>query len=410
MFQVNMICHLWDLLDEGVGEVLDRLQGELGVSGVCVPVVCPPLAQLRCRPGAGPRIFRTRGGAFFTPQEAYYQATRCKPAASSWLKNRNPLQLVAEQCRKRKLDCRAVVHSSSAGLLARHHPQTAAKTVFGDAWPERVCLVNPDVQALLVGLCRDLAENYQLSAIEMRGFHTGRIRPDSLGFDPPFDLGPGGYALLQMCFCESCRQLADRGSEVSPGVGPESAARSAEVRLRRIFEAGPAAGGLDLTWEQLLADDAPLRKHAASQWRALAGLLESIRRECDCPVILHTYDDLLQGAAGTHPLADGGAIGAAAAVLAHVRGTSQSETDEVARTVVGLAGPGQGAEVEIRPYVGQPADAEPTDAPALVRNLSRLVELGIRSVNLDNCGQIPESAWPGVKQAIRFARRTTADA
>ena len=410
MFQANMICHLWDLLDEGVEEVLDRLQGELGVSGVCVPVVCPPQAQLRCRPGAGPRIFRTRGGAFFAPQDAYYQATRCKPAASGWLKNRNPLQLVAEQCRKRKLDCRAVVHSSSTALLARRHAQAAAKTVFGDAWPERICLVNPDVQALLVGLCRDLAENYQLSAIELRGFHMGRIRPDSLGFDPPFDLGPGGYALLQMCFCESCRQRADSSSEVSHDLGPESAARSAETRLRRILEAGPATGGLGLTPEQLLADDAPLREHAAGQWRALAGLLESICRECDCPVILHTYDDLIQGAARDHPLADGEPIRGPAAVLAHVRSVSLSETEEVARTVVGLAGPGQGAEVEIRPYVGQPVDAEPTGAPALVRNLSRLVELGVRSVNLDDYGRIPEAAWPGVKQAIRFARRTTADA
>ncbi|MHC4089982.1 MAG: hypothetical protein ACYSVY_06835, partial [Planctomycetota bacterium] len=397
MFGVNMICHLWDFLDEGVEEVLDRLQGELGVTGVCVPVVCGPLSQLRCRPDAAPRVFRSRGGLFFAPDDAYYQGTRCKPPTSEWLKSRNPLQQIADGCHKRGLACRGVVDTSSVALLAARHPQAAAKTVFGDAWPDRVCLVNPDVQALFVGLCRDLVANYGLKAIELSEFHSGRIGQACRSLVSPFGLGRGAHTLLGLCFCESCRQRSDR-RPASNGAEVGSAARSAEMRLRRIFETGQP---LDLAADRLLADEPPLRAYVEGQWRAIADLLEAICRDSGCPVILHTYQDLIHAGTDPHPLAEGGAIRDLSGVLTHVANAAGSEAEEAARTVVGLAGPSQSAEVQIRPYAGQPPESPPDDAPALVRSLSRLVELGVRSVNLDNYGQLPETAWSGIKQATR---------
>ena len=155
MLRVHLICHPWDLLDEGVDEVLARLHGELGVTGVCVPAVCAPLATLRTRPGVSPRIFRTRGGLFFAPGEDYYQATRCTPAVSTWLKGRNPLRRIADGCRKLGLDCRAMAACSTAGRIVARHPHAAAKTVFGDPWPDRLCPINPDAQAFLIAVCRD---------------------------------------------------------------------------------------------------------------------------------------------------------------------------------------------------------------------------------------------------------------
>ena len=52
MFQTLVSCYLWDLVDEGIEEVLDRLQGEAGATGVGVGVCCPRTAVLR--PHRGP--------------------------------------------------------------------------------------------------------------------------------------------------------------------------------------------------------------------------------------------------------------------------------------------------------------------------------------------------------------------
>lgn len=417
MFQVHLICHLWDLLDEGVDEVLDRLQGELGLAGVCVPVVCPPVALLRARPpGAPGRIFRSRGGLFFAPQEEYYQATRCKPVVSTWLKGRSAsagLRRVADGCRKHGLAFRVVVATSAAGRMTARNPHAAAKTVFGDSWPDRLCLVNPDVRSFVVGLCRDLADNYGPTAIELTELHVGRVGRRRAGAESVagLDLGPGGRALLELCFCESCRQLdQDGGPRQAGGLDIASAVRSAEVRLSRVLETGRA---IDQTANQVLGDDPALCAHVKSQWRALTDLVQTVRKEIACELIVHAYDDSVRAAADPCPLTDGGPAPLDAILIRHgwVEQPSGEDVESVARSAVARAGPGTRAELQIPVYELCQAtvpDATQVAASVLVRTLSRLAELGIASVSLDSYGQVPASALTGVKQAVRFARRVPA--
>jgi hypothetical protein len=396
VFQVHLICHPWDLLDEGVDEVLDRLQGELGVSGVCVPVVCPPLAVLRARPGAWPRVFRTRGGLFFAPREEHYQATRYAPVVSTWLKGRDPLRRIAEGCRKHNLACRAVVATSTAGRMTTRHPYGTAKTVFGDPWPDRLCLVNPDVQSFLVGVCRDLADNYGPTAIELTELHAGRIGERSGGLGPGFDMGPGGEALLRTCFCESCRQLDRTGS-----VDVASAARSAENRLLGVLETGRPIGQMA---SEVLAEDPALGAYVECQWRALTGLVRAVRNAVGCGLIVHAYDDLVSATAVPYPPRGDGAP-LVDAVLTPVERPSGEHVESAARTALARAGPGTDAELQVPACALCGGTATSPDAAMLVRTLSRLAELGIASVNLDSYGQIPAAGLTGVKQAVRFAGR-----
>jgi len=37
MFQTTLWCYLWDLVDEGIDEVLDRLKGQAGVTAIIQP-------------------------------------------------------------------------------------------------------------------------------------------------------------------------------------------------------------------------------------------------------------------------------------------------------------------------------------------------------------------------------------
>src|SRR5262249_48576048 len=100
MFQATMCCNLWDLVDEGIDTVLDRLKGEAGITGISVPLSCPVDTYFRPHQGVSPRRFRTRGGVQFQPHSQTYASTRLRPIVAEWLRKTNPLTQVAEACAK----------------------------------------------------------------------------------------------------------------------------------------------------------------------------------------------------------------------------------------------------------------------------------------------------------------------
>ncbi|MCP4250348.1 MAG: hypothetical protein GY778_25170 [bacterium] len=402
MLDVRMICHLWELGDERPEVVLDRLQGEIGVTGITVPIACPPLARLRLRPGSAGRVFRSSGGLFFAPRPAYYQATRCQPPVAAWLRNRNPLADLAEQCARRDLQCRVVVGAATLGLLASRHPQVAVRNAFDDPAPDRVCLVNPDVQALIGGICRDLTEGYPLTGIELAEFHTGRTGRMPADCDTPFDLGVGGRCLLNICFCASCRQLG-LDAVATDRLDAEAAARSAKTRLEATLETGRP---MTQTLDQLVADDEALGPYLNAQWHALARCLDNVIRDGAAEVTLHTYGDLIGSSADEHPLIRGGAIPRIRAVSTFAPFDTDAGLENAAQAIRRLAGEQMRPELRVRPYTARPPHDRAPDAQFLVRNLNRLAELGIAAVDLDGYGRLPARTWPELHQAIRFARRT----
>jgi len=400
VFEVQLICHAWDLVEEGVEEVLDRLAGELGVSGICVPVVCPPLALLRTLPGVSPRIFRTRGGLFFAPREEYYQATRCKPVVSSWLKGRDPLRRIVEGCREHGLSCRAVVATSTVGRMTGRYPHAAAKTVFGDPWDDRLCLVNPDVRSFLVAVCRDLADNYGLTGIELAELHAGRVGRPGGRIDAGFEMGRGGAALLGTCFCESCRQLGQVGG--GPALDVDAAVHWTEARLLDVFETGRP---IDQPLSRVFAEDGPMRAYVEAQWKGVVELARSIRSAVGCELIVHAYGDAICAAGSPYPLGDGQLPPLVDGVLTQVEGPVGADVAAIAEAGLLGSGPGARAELQIRAHRPDEGAGTPPDPALLVQTLSRLAEFGIASVDLDNYGQIPVALLPGLKQAVRFARR-----
>ena len=166
MTSYYLTAYPWDLLDEGLDPVLDRLQGEVGVTGVALWVASPPVTRLRPRE-VQPRVFRTRGGLFFKPDESRYEATRLKPVVSTWLKSRDVFARIAEGCARRGLLLRALVSASQTGRLAEKYPAMACKNAFGDESRSSLCLVHPDVRAYLLALVCDLASGNALAGVVM---------------------------------------------------------------------------------------------------------------------------------------------------------------------------------------------------------------------------------------------------
>ena len=353
---------------------------------------------LRVRSAISPRIFRTRGGLFFAPQDDRYQATRCKPAVSTWLKGKNPLRRIADGCHKHDLALRVVLTCSMAGRTAARFPQAAAKTVFGDPWPDRLCLVNPDVQSLLIALCRDLTDNYDPTTIELAEMHPGRIAAAGDAPQTSLDLGPGGQSLLRTCFCESCRQLDRPGTNVDVA----AAARSAETRLRRVLETGRP---IDQPLHSALADDPSLSEYIRAQWRALAEMAANVRAETGREIVVHAYDDIVAADHDPYPPGGSAAPPAADAILTTVHHVPDNDLESIARAALTRGGATGRAELQVSAFHEDGATSTAPDASALVRMLPRLAALGLASVNLDNYGQIPEAGLDVVRQAVRFARR-----
>ena len=74
MFRTNLWCYLWDLIDEGSDAALDRIQGDIGASGISIATSYHSIAQLRPHAGVLPRVFQSAGGIWFQPESSHYSA------------------------------------------------------------------------------------------------------------------------------------------------------------------------------------------------------------------------------------------------------------------------------------------------------------------------------------------------
>lgn len=377
-FDAFITAYPWDLVDEGVDPALDLLHGELGVTGVAVWMATPPVTQLRVR-AVEPRIFRTRGGLFFQPSEAKYEATRCKPVISTWLRGRNPLDAIAEGCARRGLSLRVRVSASDTGRLAAKHPEIACKNLFGATSTSSICLANPDAQAYLRALASDLSAQHELAGLSLADVHLGDR--DALAADllPQAPLGMVERCLLSICFCESCLQKAE-----AAGADANKARQRATNMLTASLERGQP---VDVKWNTLLADNEPLTAYLQWQSDEMATLLGSVLDAASTEVLLerNTTTDL-------RPVAPCMATNIPHAVVTGIRDAQQMSAARCPDA--------RRNELHIPAYLVIAKGGE-----ALTAALGTASECGFSGAMIDNFGLLPVSALSSIKRAIRFARR-----
>ena len=387
MFNANLWCYVWDLEDEGIDHVVDRLHGEVGATGVSVATSYHSVEHWRVHAGVTPRIYRADGAVYFQPDAKRYAATRLRPIVAPAIKSRNPLARIADACARRHMHLRSwTVGAHNSALVARHK-EMAVRNVFDDMNPTWLCPANPDVREYFRALIGDLSANYPLDAIELESFlfpaATHAHRHEKIGIE----FGPADQFLLTLCFCPSCRQAASAAD-----VDVDAAARSTKVRLEATFKAGR---GSELSPDELLAEDEPIRQ--LDRWRtdSMTALIAALAKAGTVPLVLYDF-----GALSTM----GGDLAALAPHADRYLGLCYTtEIDAINRTVKRLrAVKADPAAVERGFHTFAPVCP---DAPTLVRQLTRAAELGVRSVNLYNYGIMPETNLDWVRQAIRAAAR-----
>jgi hypothetical protein len=385
MFQTNVTCYLWDLVDEGIDAVLDRLKGEAGVTGISVGLSCPLTIQLRPHANLVPRTFRSSGGVQFQAKPELYKGSRIQPVVASWLRKANPLANLAEACHRRGLNLRGWLSCCNSPVTIGKYPFAMMKDLFGDSRPEWLCPVNPDVREYLRALVQEASTAYPFNTLELMGLSFPFEQFVALE-QVEVELGALGYWLRNLCFCESCRQAA--GKE---GIDVLAAARSAGVMIDRIFSSGEA---LDQSVGEFLADEPMLE--ALSNWRAeqLTSLLKSIKETCKCRLLIQ-------------PSAEKQVAGNDSAAMARncdgLLWNCKLDEEAIEKSVErGLRETGDMARVELSFNAG--ADSCP-DSTHLVRLVSRSAMLGVRSVNVGNYGLLSMNRLGWIKQATRYAQR-----
>ena len=386
-FQIQVSCYPWDLDDEGIDEVLDRLQGEAGGTGITVAAMHPGVDILRPHAGVSPRRFRSAGDLQFQPDRQGYRSTRVRPAVAPWLRKRNPLTRLADACEQRGLSLRFWGLGNHAPATVAQDDAHAVKDVFGQVNPGWLCPTNLDVREYLREIARDLSEHYGIAGLELVGIGF----PSRLALSEPvigFEPGPTGRWLLNLCFCESCRQMAIRD-----GVDVEAAARRVLEYVEKMLAAGEP---IDRPVEDLLTDEPVLA--AYDRWRRdqVNSLVQVIRGACDktklivhrrtCPLWTGLEESAIQASCDGQlvPFADREVDTLAPAIEAAV-----ADVGSVERVEVGL-------EVTTPPC---------PDAATLVSAMKRAVECGVRTIRVANYGLIPWSRLDWLHQAGRYARR-----
>lgn len=404
MFSAHVVCHLWDLEDEGIDNVLDRLQGELGVGGVTVVAAGQPICQLRHRPDLRPRIFQSRGGLYFPSDESKYKDTRCKPVVSGWIKSRNPLRKVSQGCHRRDMTLRAVLDTRRIGRVVSRCPSVAAKTVFGDASPGTMCAANPAAVAMYHGLISDLSTNYDVSAIELRHldrtFETDLVESLEVLASP--NAGEDGRgsaadevarALLTICFCESCLQSACGGN-----IDADGAMRSVEILLN---DALTQVRCLPDSIAEVLAENEILERYVTHRRDEHAALVRTLSQHADCDMVLYVGDDVT---ADRPPLS--AMASECAAINVAVSNASPSPAGSMLTEALEACRvnrlPRCEAVIPVRESLAK-------DATDLVRTMKQLADLGVAGVHLDHHGMMGEREFVAATQAIRYARRSAVD-
>lgn len=382
MFKTYLSAYPWDLLDEGVDAVLDRLHGEIGVSGLTLWASSGPIAQLRAR-AAGPRLVFREGGLLFRADRCRYEATRLKPIAANWLAQRDPFGVIVDGCHQRNLTIRAAISTTRPGPALGRHVEMACRNVWAIASTRSLCLIHPDVQAYLCALITDLTTHHELEAVVLAHFvaaHTDHERSD---LTLPRSLSDPERSLLATCFCESCRQGASEA-----GVDVDKVAGAVRSLLDKSL-----SSHRPVLWDltSFLADHPTIT--AFYRWRATAcselldRLCQACRcellvlRDCDADVLCARHDPDYSIAAGVIRC-----VGATLDLAGDpCPATRRSELSLTARQVVEL------------------------DASQLVTMFAQAAEAGLAAVTIEDFGLLPDDTCDVIRQAVRFARRTGMD-
>ena len=369
-------CYPWDLEDEGLEESLGRLAGEIGVDGITVAATETNIRMIRGRPLGARRTFICPAGAHFQPDAAIHRDNRIRPIPAAWMKSKNPLERIAKVAEKERLKLRARVVLCENDELVERHPHAARVNVFGDSCEKHLCPAHPDVRQYASSVAEDLLKNYPIEVLELSQFGY----TPAVSFHPSPAVDPMAFrslmSVFKYCFCSACQQRA-----TDSNIDTQAARQTVLRGLDSLFD----SSALDRVDAKLEASPS-LTLYIEAQQGTVNQFLQGIckNRKERTRVLLDSEPSISQLAPEPMESICGG-------VILPYREARQGH----------MFSNWEASLYETPPFIG--------DSQTTVKSTRDSIEQGSRAVIFDNYGAMPTRCLDWIRQAIRYAKRESAD-
>lgn len=371
----------WDLpgADRGIGDnplstLLDRLRGEVGLTGLSLWAAAPPSRRFRTRESS-PRLLHSEGGLFFAPVQS---RGGCRPPTTDPT-SRQFLAEVATTCKRHDLALRLLFSTATIGGLAQYYPEFASRSAFDDASRKSVCLLNAAVQECITNITCGTPPQFSVGQIVLHDVQPGWLEAFDGEIRWPAPLGIVEETMLATCFCPSCFSAAKEC-----GVDGDGARLAVRNLLQRSFTNGTTFRG---TIAGFLAEQPSLAAYRDMQDGLVNAFLTKLVAECDKEILIARGSPTAGGNTERfdHHIPAGIITSVVSVADAPSRLVPEARRNELNFPGASLLGP---------------------HAEEFVAAMSGLGEWGCSGVQIDDYGALPDSSFSTLKQAIRFARRS----
>jgi hypothetical protein len=217
--EVIASLYAWDLLDEGLDNILDVLQEETRTNATYLVALMHdekrPLTDFYYPHNPKRKVYWTEDSrAYWTPRPESYADSRIKPRCSDdpALQGRDWLQKLVEGSQRRGMGVGAEL---SHTWVDKERTQSELADcvqidIYGQPFAGQICFNHPDVRAYGIALYVDLASHYDIDFVQtcVRGFHPGRSQPWTASASPELQRLTG--LSLGGCFCPHCQAAAEK--------------------------------------------------------------------------------------------------------------------------------------------------------------------------------------------------------
>ena len=200
----GIFLHPWDILDEGSEQVFSRIK-EAGIKHVNLATSYHSGRYILPHNPKRKTYFAEEGVVYFRPDPSFFEDTPVKPKMSSQFPDVDVVALATQEARKYGIGVNSWTVTLHNSRLGRAHPEAAVVNPYGDTDYNFLCPNNPNSRKFLIGLVRNLAEKYELEAIQLEsaGYIWGLEHGDHhemLGTQ----IEPFTSDLMGICFCKNC--------------------------------------------------------------------------------------------------------------------------------------------------------------------------------------------------------------
>jgi hypothetical protein len=195
----GLYAYPWDLADEGVDVVFDRLQ-DAGLNTVTLAASYHAGKFLRPHGRSGKVYFPEDGTVYFRARPERYG--HIKPIVAPLVDEFDAFAALDDG--PPGIDRVAWVVCCRNTPLGQRHPEFATRNAFGDVYPYSLCPAHPEVAHYVVNLCADLAQRHQLAGLVLE-------TPGWLPYDHGFAMVPldrFAKTLLALCFADATKRAA----------------------------------------------------------------------------------------------------------------------------------------------------------------------------------------------------------